>query len=81
MERRVQGGAGAASAPSSKMRWQLGFEGAVGWSRVPRRCDAVFKKARAQGNLGVRVVEGAARFPARLGRALRAGEGRERGRG
>jgi hypothetical protein len=48
---------------------------------VPEGCGAAFKKARVQGNLGVRVVEGAARFPARLGRALRDGEGRERGRG
>ena len=35
------------------------------WTRVPGGCGAAFKKARAQGNLGVRVVEGAARFPAR----------------
>ena len=35
------------------------------WTRVLGGCGAAFKKARAQGNLGVRVVEGAARFPAR----------------
>ena len=37
----------------------------------------MFKKARAQGNLGVRVVEGAGEIPGEtFGRALHVGEGK-----
>ena len=56
MERRVHGGAGATFAPSSKMRWQLGFEAALQRWEEGTGVAGILKKAGR--DLGVRAPEG-----------------------
>ena len=60
MECRVHGGAGAASAPSSKMRWQLGFEAALRRWEEGTGVAGILKKAGR--DLGVRAPEGRPAF-------------------
>ena len=62
MERRVHGGVGATSAPSSKMRWQLGFEAALQRWEEGTGVAGILKKAGR--DLGVRAPEGRPAFSA-----------------
>ena len=60
MERRVHGGAGATSAPSSKMRWRLEFEAVLRRWEEGTGVAGILKKAGR--DLGVRAPEGRPTF-------------------
>jgi len=62
VERRVHGGAGATSAPSSKMRWRLEFEAVLRRWEEGTGVAGVLKKAGR--DLGMRAPEGRPAFSA-----------------